>query len=294
MKRFVLNRKTCVVITAVLFCSTAVMAQTGINTRNPQGVLHIDGAKDNPVTGVPTAAQAQNDFIVTNTGFIGVGVINPLVKLDLRSAGRKNAFGLGNTTMTAPDAGMGAMRYHTPDEKIQVSDGVQWDYTYIPPVKAVVVARMGNAFSVARTTNVVLNGWDEIRDMANNFDPVSGVFTAPRAGVYTFLLTYNFWGGQVQAGSRVEALFLSGSSGTGTVLARSYKTFGKAHNGTTGRALNTQAGGSASITLELAEGATVRAALWQNITPSGARGLRVSPDYASPNGGFNNLTIIEH
>lgn len=279
---------------AVLLGSTAVMAQTGINTRNPIGVLHVDGAKDNPVTGVPTAAQAQNDFIVTNTGFIGVGVINPLVKMDLRSAGTKNAFGLGNTTMTAPDAGMGAMRYHTPDKKIQVSDGVQWDYTYIPPVKAVVVARMGNAFSVARATNVVLNGWDEIRDMANNFDPVSGVFTAPRAGVYTFLLTYNFWGGQVQAGSRVEALFLSGSSGTGTVLARSYKTFGKAHNGNTGRALNTQAGGSASITLELAEGATVRAALWQNITPSGARGLRVSSDYASSNGGFNNLTIIEH
>lgn len=284
------------ILAASMLTSTTVgvFAQTGIGTKNPMGALHVDGAKDNPVTGAPTALQAQNDFIITNTGFIGVGVINPLVKMDLRSAGTKNAFGLGNTTMTAPDAGMGAMRYHTPDEKIQVSDGVQWDYTYIPPVKAVVVARMGNAFSVARATNVVLNGWDEIRDMANNFDPVSGVFTAPRAGVYTFLLTYNFWGGQVQAGSRVEALFLSGSSGTGTVLARSYKTFGKAHNGTTGRALNTQAGGSASITLELAEGATVRAALWQNITPSGARGLRVSPDYASPNGGFNNLTIIEH
>src|SRR5690606_9096168 len=175
MKRLVLNNvKIGMFMIAVLLGSTAVMAQTGINTRNPIWLLQVDTAKDNPVTVVPTASHAQNDFIVTNTGFIGVCVINPLVKLDLRSAGTKNAFGLGNTTMTASDAGMGAMRYHTPDEKIQVSDGVQWDYTYIPPVKAVVVARMANAFTVDRNTNVNITWWDEVRDMANNFDPVSG------------------------------------------------------------------------------------------------------------------------
>src|SRR5690606_28915673 len=99
MRRLVLNDKNCVVIITVMFCSTVIIAQTGINTRNPIGVLHVDSAKDNSVTGVTTAAQAQNDFIVTITGFIGVGVINPLVKMDLRSAGTKNAFGLGNTTM---------------------------------------------------------------------------------------------------------------------------------------------------------------------------------------------------
>lgn len=285
MKRLVLNNvKIGMLMIAVLLGSTAVMAQTGINTRNPIGVLHVDGAKDNPVTGVPTAAQAQNDFIVTNTGFIGVGVINPLVKLDLRSAGTKNAFGLGNTTMTAPDAGMGAMRYHTPDEKIQVSDGVQWDYTYIPPVKAVVVARMANPFTVNRNTNVNITGWDEVRDMANNFDPVSGEFRAPRDGVYTFLMTFNFVTGPIVAGSRVEVQFVNSS---GTVLGRSYKTFGKSHR-------DTQAGGSATVTLKLTAGTTVRPRMWHNITSSGGRALRTHADYSSPNGGFNNLTIIEH
>ena len=276
---------------AVLLGSTAVMAQTGINTRNPIGVLHVDGAKDNPVTGAPAAAQAQNDFIVTNTGFIGVGVINPLVKLDLRSLeGLNNAIGVGQTTMTAADAGMGALRYyHTANpvvinSQLQTSDGVVWTSTYLPPIKAVVVARMASAFTVNRTANVNITGWDEVRDMADNFDPSTGVFTAPRDGVYTFLLTFNFVTGSIEAGSRVEVQFVNGA---GTVLGKSYKTFGKSHR-------PTQAGGSATVTLQLSAGATVRPRMWHNITASGGRALRIHADYSSPNGGFNNLTVIEH
>lgn len=278
-----------------LFFNGSAKAQetrTGVNTRNPQGVLHVDGKGDNYKTGVPTEEQAANDVVVTEQGLVGVGILQPTVKLDLRSVKDHNALGLGTTTMSAAEAQAGAVRYEATQKKIQTSDGVVWETTIVPPVKAVVIARMGQSFSVARQSEVVISGWDEIRDMSNSFTPSTGVFAVPRDGVYTFLLTYNFLGGDVVQGSRVEVQFVNQSN---TVLARSYKTFGKSHYGTNGaRTLSTQVGGAANITLQLAAGTEVRARIWQNITPSGSRGLRVSSDYADPNGGFNNLTIIEH
>src|SRR5690606_22456466 len=291
MIRYSLNRKTCMSLIAVLFCSTAVMAQTGINTRNPQGVLHIDGAGDNNNTATPSLQEVVNDVVITNTGFVGVGTLTPVVKLDLRSEeGHRNAIGIGQTTMTAADAGRGALRYYQTtnptliNSQLQTSDGVVWTSTYLPPVKAVVVARMANAFTVNRNANVNITDWDEIRDMANNFDPSTGVFTAPRDGVYTFLMTFNFVAGPIVAGSRVEVQFVDGS---GTMLGKSYKTYGKSHR-------DTQAGGSATVTLELTAGMSVRPRIWHNITSSGGRALRVHSDYSHPNGGFNNLTVIEH
>ncbi|PTT34726.1 hypothetical protein DBR28_13270 [Chryseobacterium sp. HMWF028] len=69
MKKFVL-------LTAFLIalCSKG---QVGINTTNPQGAFHIDGNKDNPATGIPTALQQANDFVVTPTGSVGLGTVSP-------------------------------------------------------------------------------------------------------------------------------------------------------------------------------------------------------------------------
>ncbi|MCT2407900.1 hypothetical protein NZD88_10150 [Chryseobacterium antibioticum] len=52
-------------------------SQVGINTANPLGVLHVDGLKDNPATGAPTAPQGSNDFTVTSVGSVGIGTIAP-------------------------------------------------------------------------------------------------------------------------------------------------------------------------------------------------------------------------
>lgn len=58
--------------------------QTGINTKNPQAPFHVDGSKDNNATGVPTATQQGNDFMVTIDGFVGIGTTLPTHKLDIR------------------------------------------------------------------------------------------------------------------------------------------------------------------------------------------------------------------
>lgn len=68
-----------------VLCSL-VDAQVGINTPNPQGAFHLDGGKDNPRSGSPSAAQQANDLIITSDGNVGIGTINPSVKLDISSS----------------------------------------------------------------------------------------------------------------------------------------------------------------------------------------------------------------
>jgi hypothetical protein len=67
--------------------------QTGVNTPNPQGTFHVDGAKDNNASGVPTTAQQANDLIVTPAGDVGIGTTAPTAKLEI-SAGIANDSGL--------------------------------------------------------------------------------------------------------------------------------------------------------------------------------------------------------
>jgi hypothetical protein len=270
-------------LSLAFIASSLLNAQIGISTSNPLGILHVDGAKDNTASATP--AQISNDLIITNTGFIGAGVSNPIVKLDMRSAGLQNAVGLGSTTMTASAAGAGAVRYEPTQAKFQVSDGNVWEAAIILPTKAVVVARLTSPFSVPYNTDVNITGWDEIRDLSNSFDPVTGIFTAPRTGVYTFLMTYNFVSGSIVNSSEVTSQFYSPT--TAAILARSYKTFARSNE-------DAQVGGSATITVSLTANQTVRPQLNQNITGSGPISLRANADWTHPDAGFNNMTIIEN
>lgn len=52
-------------------------AQVGINTENPQGIFHIDAAKNNVGPNAPAPNQQYDDFIVSATGTVGVGTITP-------------------------------------------------------------------------------------------------------------------------------------------------------------------------------------------------------------------------
>ncbi len=65
--------------------SSTINAQVGINTANPLGTFHVDGSKDNPTTGTPSATQQVNDLIVTSTGNVGIGTTTPTRKLEIVS-----------------------------------------------------------------------------------------------------------------------------------------------------------------------------------------------------------------
>lgn len=278
-------------------------AQVGIGTSTPLGILHIDGAKDNPINGTPSVLQVANDVIINKTsGFIGVGVLNPQVKLDLRSVASENSIGLSTTNIAASVAGAGAVRYDVVNApvgpKIEVSDGTVWHKAYIAPQKAVVVARKVTNQSIPPANATNIGTWSVVRDMSNSFDATSGIFTAPREGTYTFLLTFNFNGVVINDGSRVESQFFNTT--TNTVLASVYKTFGQSMTGSNDDAnatRATQAGGASTVTLTLTAGTKIVPRLWHNLVSSGSVSLRVSSnllDPANPDDGFNNLTIIEH
>ncbi|WP_312992843.1 hypothetical protein [Chryseobacterium flavum] len=298
------RRPIIILLLGVIYsCIGFVHAQVGIRTSYPMGVFHVDGAKDNPTGGLPDASQVSNDVIVNKTtGFIGVGVSAPKVKLDMRSAGPENSLGLSTTTMSAVEAGAGAVRYDAVNipvgPKIEVSDGVVWHKAYIAPQKAVIVARKVTGQSIVQGTATNITNWNVVRDMSNSFDGASGIFTAPRNGTYTFLFTFNFTGAVINDGSRVESQFYNTT--TSTVLASVYKTFGQSMTGTADDAnatRSTQAGGSSTVTLTLTAGTKVVTRLWHNLISSGSVPLRVttnSTDPTNPDDGFNNLTIIEH
>jgi hypothetical protein len=83
-ENFMINKKLVACLILGLFSIPLItFSQTGINTENPQGVFHIDGAKDNVLSGIPTAVHQVNDFIVTPSGKVGIGTISPQAALDI-------------------------------------------------------------------------------------------------------------------------------------------------------------------------------------------------------------------
>jgi len=97
---FIMKRK--LVYLSLLLTSnfTLLNAQVGINTENPQGVFNIDGAKDNPITGIPSVAQQANDIAVTVGGNMGIGTTVPTNKLHINGSNplRLQGVGAGNSS----------------------------------------------------------------------------------------------------------------------------------------------------------------------------------------------------
>lgn len=93
---------------SILF-SAFLSAQIGIYTSNPLQTLHIDGSKNNPSSGTPSAAQQTDDFVVTSLGNIGMGTINPTTKLEINNGSTIGAIKIvdgtqGNNKVLMSDA----------------------------------------------------------------------------------------------------------------------------------------------------------------------------------------------
>ncbi|SIR58405.1 hypothetical protein [Chryseobacterium sp. RU33C] len=84
--------------------SLVVKSQVGINTTNPQGVFNIDGLKNNPTTGVPTATQAKDDLVMISNGNLGLGLTAPGTTLDVNGAitNRETALAVAGNAVTIP------------------------------------------------------------------------------------------------------------------------------------------------------------------------------------------------
>lgn len=88
------------ILLCLLTTLSLAYSQIGINTPNPQGMLHVDGAKDNPQTGIPSTTQQANDFTVTSVGKVGIGTITPSSNLHIVNNGTATSIGGGEATNT--------------------------------------------------------------------------------------------------------------------------------------------------------------------------------------------------
>lgn len=115
-------------------------AQVGVNTVKPQGVFHVDGAKDNPATAEPDAAQQSNDFVVKNDGTVGIGTTAPNASaiLDLNSKNKgflapRVLLSGATDIVTIPNPSKGLLVYNDPSLGTGLTyngyvffDGKQW------------------------------------------------------------------------------------------------------------------------------------------------------------------------
>jgi hypothetical protein len=215
----------CTFIPVVFFAAHA-NAQMGVGTHDPANVTEI--------------VTSAGNIIVDDEGKVGVLVADPKVALDLRSGGN-GSVAIGNTDKTAIEAGAGAVRYvNSPaigvKGYLEFSDGTNWVsfFPYGKP-RIVVMANKttqntevfegpdsGPKTGLMQRRSSYLTNWTEKLDSdsgvpTNNFNPTTGEFTAPRAGVYFATFTYALANQVVEAGVNVqtEAIWeVRNSSGT--------------------------------------------------------------------------------
>ncbi|MET3034812.1 hypothetical protein ABXT08_01800 [Chryseobacterium sp. NRRL B-14859] len=274
----------------LLSCSFIISysnAQVGINTSNPQTLFHVDGAKDNPVTGVPSSTQAANDVAITSAGEIGMGTLTPAVKIDVRSVtNTDNSIGIGETSQTASAAGGGAVRYNPLNGgKMQYSDGVVWQDLISSPTKAVVVANIqaaNFAVKIPYQVSTGITGWTEVSDPTGNFIPATGIFTAPRTGVYLVSFTYDFVRIPIVSGYFSEARYVVNGNNTVKKCVKSFSNISK----------QAQVAGSCVAGVQLNKGDTLQPYIYQSVY-NGSLSLRTDTSSASNDYGFVNLSILE-
>ena len=225
-------------LACTLILSTGtISAQTGVLTHNPSTPLHIDASDDNAAT--ISATQAKNDVLVTASGNLGVGVLTPVTKVDLRSADQKGILGVGTNTQSASAAGAGAIRYFVGDDPntpvtevghLQYSDGANWvPLSTSVPTKALVNSNKSSALTTAIPSNALsetyIDGWTETVDADNNFDPGTGIFAAPRNGFYLVAFNITLASGTIANSSYIETIIESNQSANNIPVYRTINSY---------------------------------------------------------------------
>ncbi|SHG00199.1 hypothetical protein SAMN02787100_3223 [Chryseobacterium sp. OV279] len=295
-----LNKKMMLFIGLGVLSSNA-SAQIGIGINNPGSTNAVE-------------INATEKVVIDKTGKIGVGVAAPKTAIDLRN-GVNGSMAIGMTNQTATEAGAGAVRYN-PNPAIGVqgyieySDGTVWVpiLPYGKPRIVVMAEKTNNNSTVFETglwpvgdytdgipgrSSAYLTSWTEKLDSDSgqprtNFNPSTGEFIAPRAGVYFVTFTFALAPSQVNTSfgqNQTEAIW-EVRNPSNAVIQRI-----KTNNGypqDTGNAPNAVIVGSASTaSLYLNAGDKLRPFVWINVS--------WDPDKRPllNTGGYNVLTIVE-
>jgi len=193
--------------------SLFIKAQIGINMSAPEAILHVDGKKN---TASAAPASYYDDVVVTSSGNMGAGNKSPKVRLDLRSAERVNAIGIGGTLQTASAAKAGAMRYNSGTQDLSYSNGTSWVTLAHKATSDFVDAENSSAQSFTSGTQAAVINWTKKTDVNGSFNSGTGVFIASKAGVYIVSFTFSLASGTITNDARYETLIQTNSTSSAT------------------------------------------------------------------------------
>lgn len=282
----------------------------GINTANPQGILHTDGLKDNPASSSNiTSVQQLNDVLIDHNGRIGVGTLTPNAKVDLRNSGN-GAIGIGNSTLSANIADGGAVRYNN---GIEYSNGQNWYklLNSLPQNKILVIAtKTNNNVKLINPSSINNNGlqnrqsnylvdWTKIYESnsGSTFNASTGVFTAPRDGVYVAVYTvslqalqFNFDSATTQNPLQTEAIWQVYDNTGGLTTANIVNTVkcANTYSSNTSGGVSLDSGSYCSASLYMQQGQRLMPYIWFNLNSINTANFSLNNS-----GGYNNLTITE-
>lgn len=301
-------KKNCLLILMTLSFQCA-FSQVGINTPNPQGILHIDGQKDNPVSGSTfTPVQQSNDILVNSAGKIGVGTLTPVTKVDARNSGNE-AIGFGASSLTALAADEGAVRYNS---GVEYSNGNEW----LPLLTAqptnnkviVIAAKTNNNVKLAtpsiptitaglqnRASNYLVD-WSKTfeSNSGTNFNAATGIFTAPRNGVYVASLTTDLAPLAINYTTdplnpvQIEAIWQLYDNTAGLAVTNIVNTVKCVNTMSSNSVGNIDAGSNCTASFYMTAGQRLMPYIWFNLNNS-----LVANFSLNNTGGYNNLTIAE-
>lgn len=183
------------VIAAIECCQLTIpiLAQSvGINTKTPTDTLDIFSQGNNGQTKNLIINNSSNVNLLTllDNGYMSIGTTVPVVRLDLRgTVGGNNIIGIGTTNLPATTAKSGALKYVADSGNLPYSDGTQWMELEAEKVRNCVIAENSyNLMACPNNATTRLGNWIALYDPTSAFDPTTGIFTAPKTGLYIGLV----------------------------------------------------------------------------------------------------------